>query len=99
MRYNINPLPKEKYFFYQLEQFDKSNSPHIFNSFVFLIMKHAKHIFDYSNINLAYYNENQIENHEKANEYNLNMNDGWICEKCGNVNRPDKAECLSKNNT
>ena len=57
---NINPLPKEKYFFYQLEQFDKSNSPHIFNSFVFLIMKHAKHIFDYSNINLAYYNENQI---------------------------------------
>ena len=46
-----------------------------------------------------YYNENQIENHEKANEYNLNMNDGWICEKCGNVNRPDKAECLSKNNT
>ena len=35
---NINPLPRNKYFFYQLEQFDKSNSPHIFNPFVFLIM-------------------------------------------------------------
>lgn len=57
---NIKPLPKDKYFFYQLEQFDKSNSPHIFNPFVFLLMTHSKHIFDYSNINLAYYNENQI---------------------------------------
>jgi len=57
---NINPLPKNKYFFYQLEQFDKSNSPHIFNPFVFLIMKHAKYIFDYSNVNLTYYNEKQI---------------------------------------
>jgi hypothetical protein len=57
---NINPLPKEKYFFYQLEQFDKSNSPHIFNPFVFLLMNNSKHIFDYSNINLKYYNEKQI---------------------------------------
>jgi hypothetical protein len=57
---NINSLPKEKYFFYQLEQFDKSNSSHIYNPFVHLIMKHAKHIFDYSNVNLKYYNEKQI---------------------------------------
>jgi len=57
---NIKPLPKEKYFFYQLEQFDKSNASHIFNPFVFLLMNHSKHIFDYSNVNLKYYNENQI---------------------------------------
>ena len=49
------PLPDKKYFIYQLEQLDKSESPHIFNPFVFHLMLHAKHIFDYSNVNLTYY--------------------------------------------
>jgi len=52
---NSGILPINKYFFYQLEQFDKSNSPHIKNDFVKDLMKKSKHIFDYSKINLEYY--------------------------------------------
>ena len=48
-------LPINKYFFYQLEQFDKSNSPHIKNNFVLDLMNKSKHIFDYSTVNLDYY--------------------------------------------
>tara|TARA_Y100000816_G_C26108204_1_gene589892 strand:- start:9400 stop:10302 length:903 start_codon:yes stop_codon:yes gene_type:complete len=48
-------LPINKYFFYQLEQFDKSNSPHIKNNFVIDLMQKSNHIFDYSKINLEYY--------------------------------------------
>jgi len=48
-------LPSNKYFFYQLEQFDKSNSPHIKNSLVLDLMNKSKHIFDYSTVNLEYY--------------------------------------------
>lgn len=55
------PLPNEKYFIYQLEQFDKSESPHVFNPFVFHLMQHANHIFDYSNVNLKYYGRNKIQ--------------------------------------
>ena len=51
----LYPLPDKKYFIYQLEQFDKSASPHIFNPFVLHLMHNAKHIFDYSNVNLTYY--------------------------------------------
>ena len=61
------PLPDKKYFIYQLEQFDKSESPHVFNSFVFYIMFHAAHIFDYSNVNLKYYgNKIQIPLHKTS---------------------------------
>ena len=52
---HLDPLPPEKYYIYQLEQFDKSNSPHIMNEFVLSLMKRSKHIFDYSKVNLQYY--------------------------------------------
>tara|TARA_B100000780_G_scaffold271312_1_gene232125 strand:+ start:62 stop:955 length:894 start_codon:yes stop_codon:yes gene_type:complete len=52
---NAGMLPINKYFFYQLEQFDKSNSPHIKNKFVLEMMNNSKHIFDYSKVNLEYY--------------------------------------------
>ena len=52
---NSGTLPINKYFFYQLEQFDKSNSPHIKNNLVLNLMKNSNHIFDYSKINLDYY--------------------------------------------
>jgi hypothetical protein len=52
---DINKLPKYKYFFYQLEQFDKNNSPHIKNNYVINFMNYSKHIFDYSKINIEYY--------------------------------------------
>lgn len=60
-------LPDKKYFIYQLEQFDKSESPQVFNSFVFYLMCHAAHIFDYSNVNLTYYgNKIQIPLHKTS---------------------------------
>jgi len=52
---NSGILPINKYFFYQLEQFDKSNSPHIKSNSVIQLMKNSNHIFDYSKINLEYY--------------------------------------------
>ena len=29
------------------------------------------------------------------NDFNFHVSDGWMCEKCSNINRPDKAECMS----
>lgn len=54
---NIQQLPSNKYFFYQLEQFDKSGSQHISNEFVYKLMRNSKHIFDYSKINIQYYSK------------------------------------------
>jgi len=54
---NIQQLPMKKYFFYQLEQFDKSQSQHISNEFVYKLMRNAAHIFDYSKINIQYYSK------------------------------------------
>lgn len=52
---HLLPLPKHKYFMYQLEQFDKSNSPHVMNNVVLNLMCGAKKIFDYSSVNMEYY--------------------------------------------
>ena len=54
---NIQPLPINKYFFYQLEQFDKNDSNHISNDFVYKLMRNSKHIFDYSKVNIQYYSK------------------------------------------
>ena len=54
---DIQQLPFNKYFFYQLEQFDKAQSQHISNDFVYKLMRNAKHIFDYSKINIQYYSK------------------------------------------
>jgi hypothetical protein len=54
---NIQQLPVNKYFFYQLEQFDKAQGQHISNEFVYKLMRNAKHIFDYSKINIQYYSK------------------------------------------
>ena len=56
--YESGTLPINKYFFYQLEQFDKSNAPHIKSNLVVNLMKNSNHIFDYSKINLDYYTNN-----------------------------------------
>ena len=45
----------KKYYFYQLEQFDRSDSLHTRTNGIIKIMNNAKHIFDYSKINLEYY--------------------------------------------
>lgn len=54
---DIQQLPFNKYFFYQLEQFDKAQVQHISNEFVYKLMRNAKHIFDYSKINIQYYSK------------------------------------------
>ena len=48
-------LPYKKYYFYQLEQFDRSDSLHTRTNGIIKMMNNAKHIFDYSKINLEYY--------------------------------------------
>lgn len=53
--HTLRPLPTNKYFVYQLEQFDKSNAPHIHNQFVYNLLRNAKHVFDYSHVNIDYY--------------------------------------------
>lgn len=53
-------LVPNTYFVYQLEQFDKTNSPHIMNYHVLQILKNAKHVFDYSKVNIQYYITNKI---------------------------------------
>lgn len=62
-------LPINKYFFYQLEQFDKSNAPHIKNQFVIDLMKKSNHIFDYSKINLEYYTKHPFNLKKKNFSY------------------------------
>jgi hypothetical protein len=57
---NIQQLPVNKYFFYQLEQFDKAHVQHISNEFVYKLMRNAKHIFDYSKVNIEYYSKHRF---------------------------------------
>lgn len=57
---NINALPNNKYFVYQLEQFDKSECKHIHNHYVYNLLRNALHIFEYSKLNLTYYDKHQM---------------------------------------
>jgi hypothetical protein len=57
---NINSLPRNKYFVYQLEQFDKSECKHIHTRYVYNLFQNALHIFEYSKVNLTYYDTPQM---------------------------------------
>lgn len=59
----LKPLPKNKYFIYQLEQYDKSESSHIHNPQMNKLMEHAYHVFDYSLVNISYYNDDKHVSH------------------------------------
>jgi len=82
---NIQPLPVNKYFFYQLEQFDKSQSQHISNEFVYKLMRNAKHIFDYSKINIQYYSKHP---------FNISSNKvSYLLPSLVNYNNIDELNC------
>ena len=50
------PLPPKKYILYQLEQLDRTDNIHIINNYMENLYSDSLHIFDYSDINLQYYN-------------------------------------------
>lgn len=50
------PLPKNKYIIYQLEQLDRADNIHLNNTYMEELYENALFIFDYSKINLNYYN-------------------------------------------
>jgi len=53
---SLEPLPEQKYFLYQFEHLDIKSEKNM-NSHIIQLIKNAKHTFDYSEINLAYYPE------------------------------------------
>jgi hypothetical protein len=50
----LQPLPANKYYLYQLEQLDTGHAKNM-NSHIKKLIQHAKHTFDYSEINLPHY--------------------------------------------
>jgi hypothetical protein len=51
---NLMKLPENKYFLYQLEQFDVGSEKNM-NNHILNLVKNSRHTFDYSENNLAYY--------------------------------------------
>ena len=58
---HLKPLPKSRYYVYQMEQFDKKESDHIHNEYVYDLLRNAKHVFEYSHLNMLYYNTMNID--------------------------------------